>query len=31
MKERCGTIGYLAPEIANEEDYDEKCDIFSLS
>jgi serine/threonine protein kinase len=25
-----GTIGYIAPEIVNEEDYDEKCDIFSI-
>lgn len=31
---RCGTPGYVAPEIANlkekDELYDEKCDIFSF-
>lgn len=27
---RCGTIGYVAPEILNELPYDHKVDIFSL-
>jgi serine/threonine protein kinase len=31
FNERCGTVGYLAPEIVNEEEYNELCDIFSLS
>ena len=26
---RCGTPGYVAPEILNDEDYDTKVDIFS--
>ncbi len=25
-----GTIGYMAPEIINGEDYNEKCDLFSV-
>lgn len=29
--ERCGTIGYLAPEIIHTEHYTENCDIFSLA
>ena len=24
-----GTLGYIAPEIINYDEYDEKCDIFS--
>ena len=31
---RCGTYGYVGPEILNfknkDEKYDEKCDMFSL-
>ncbi|CAD8171056.1 unnamed protein product [Paramecium octaurelia] len=27
---RCGTPGYIAPEILNQEDYDELVDIYSL-
>ncbi|CAD8170998.1 unnamed protein product [Paramecium pentaurelia] len=27
---RCGTPGYMAPEILNQEDYDELVDIYSL-
>ncbi|CAD8085285.1 unnamed protein product [Paramecium sonneborni] len=27
---RCGTPGYMAPEILNQEDYDELIDIYSL-
>ena len=27
---RCGTPGYIAPEILRNKDYDEKVDIFSL-
>ncbi|CAD8076839.1 unnamed protein product [Paramecium primaurelia] len=27
---RCGTPGYMAPEILNQEDYDESVDIYSL-
>lgn len=26
---RCGTPGYVAPEILNDEEYDTKCDVFS--
>ena len=26
---RCGTPGYVAPEILNDQPYDTKCDIFS--
>ena len=25
-----GTIGYIAPEMINRQDYDEKCDVFSI-
>ena len=28
--ERCGTPGYIAPEMFTEEDHNELCDIFSL-
>lgn len=31
IEERCGTIDYMAPEVLNEEEYDEKADIFSLA
>ena len=27
---KCGTPGYLAPEVMIEEKYDEKCDLFGL-
>ena len=27
---RCGTPGYIAPEILNQKPYDLKCDIFSI-
>lgn len=26
----CGTASYIAPEIVNEQPYDEKCDVWSL-
>lgn len=28
-KQRCGSIGYVAPEILNGDDYDMKVDVFS--
>ncbi|CAK81671.1 unnamed protein product (macronuclear) [Paramecium tetraurelia] len=28
--QRCGTLGYIAPEILNMNDYNELCDIYSL-
>jgi serine/threonine protein kinase len=31
IEERCGTIDYMAPEVLNEEEYDEKADIYSLA
>lgn len=31
VNEKCGTIGYFAPEIINGNYYDEKCDIYSLA
>lgn len=31
LNEKCGTIGYFAPEIINGAFYDEKCDIYSLA
>jgi serine/threonine protein kinase len=31
MEDRCGTIGYIAPEVLNNEQYDQRCDIFSLA
>ncbi|CAD8139464.1 unnamed protein product [Paramecium octaurelia] len=29
--EKCGTIGYFAPEIINGQFYNQKCDIYSLA
>jgi serine/threonine protein kinase len=31
MKSKCGSKGYMAPEIFNEEFYNEKIDDFSLA
>ena len=28
--EKCGTIGYIAPEIVFNDQYDEKCDMYSV-
>ncbi|CAD8166493.1 unnamed protein product [Paramecium octaurelia] len=30
LNQRCGTLGYIAPEILNMNDYNELCDIYSL-
>ena len=30
LKLKCGTPGYVAPEILRNEGYSQKCDIFSL-
>lgn len=29
--EKCGTIGYIAPETVNGDYYDQKCDIYGLA
>lgn len=31
MTQKCGTPGYIAPEILEDEYYDELCDIYSLA
>ncbi|CAD8139425.1 unnamed protein product [Paramecium pentaurelia] len=31
LSEKCGTIGYFAPEIINGQFYNNKCDIYSLA
>lgn len=28
--DKCGTPGYIAPEVFGNEDYDERCDLYSL-
>ena len=30
LSKSCGTPGYIAPEVITDENYDEKCDIFSV-
>ena len=28
--EKCGTFGYIAPEVVFKDQYDEKCDMYSV-
>jgi len=30
LKPNCGTPGYIAPEVFEEENYSKKCDVFSI-